>query len=117
VIANGPLERVQWIRQDAALAQENRVQPHARALFDVAGARGPVEPAALLAAWTADWEDECSARKSFANPDALGRNRPGPVGAAGSGPEMPVASGRLVGYPGELACDGGSHDNSLHRFS
>jgi hypothetical protein len=54
------------IGKDALLAQENRMRPQARALFDAVGASGCVEPVTGAAGTTTTADDECSPTKSSA---------------------------------------------------
>jgi hypothetical protein len=98
VIANKLLERFQMIRQNAILAQEDGMRPHACALFDVASAWGLLETAACLVEGYAVVAGECSAKKSSTNITGSDLGRSDLVDPA-SVSEVPVASGTLVESP------------------
>ena len=98
VIANRLLKRLQMIRKNAILAQENGMRPHAWTLFDVAGVRELTGMAVCFAEGSTGVSGECSSKKSSANIagsslDRSGLIEPAPVS------EVPVASGTLADSP------------------
>ncbi|WP_058187542.1 hypothetical protein [Terracidiphilus gabretensis] len=86
------------IRQNAIFAQENGMQPHACALFDVAGAWELTEMALRLTEGSTVVAGEHSAKKPSANIDGSELGKSGLVEIAPVS-EVPVASGTLVESP------------------
>jgi hypothetical protein len=89
-IADRLPERIQAIGQDAIAAQENRMWPHACALFDTLRISARKEPGK----WSVDAvapDDECSATKSTVKLDRFA------LFVSDSASETPVASGWLSG--------------------
>jgi hypothetical protein len=95
VIANKLLKRLEMIRQNAILTQENGMRPHACALFDVASAWELPGSAACLAKEYAVIAGECSAKKSSANIAGSDLEKSGLVETAPFS-EVPVGTGTLV---------------------
>jgi hypothetical protein len=89
-IADRLSKRIQAIRQDAIDAQENRVWPHACALFDTLGTSARKEPGEWLVDPTMPGA-ECSVTKSALKLDRFA------LFVSDSAPEKPVASGWLSG--------------------